>query len=149
MILFESLSIGKAASLLAIMSDDEEELIIKSAKALGYKFFKGHVGSMDSAKIFASIETVAKKEQLIKNNYREEHSLYHSVLEAYSGICRGQAGLGNVLRTAGLVFAIVKGPRAPEDSINGEWIAVVLYGNMGAPIKGFEHEVIGLGINPI
>jgi hut operon positive regulator len=147
--LFNTLSIGKAASLLAIASDDDEEVIRKSAKEQGYKLLKGRVGSMDSAKIFASIETAAKKECLIKDNYREEHSLYHSVLEAYNGICRGQVGLGNVLRTAGLVFSIIRGPRVPGDVENGEWIAVVLYGNMGAPVKGFEHEVIGLGVNPV
>ena len=52
-------------------------------------------------------------------------------------------------RTAGLTFSIVRGPRILGDDSDGEWIAVALYGNMGAPIKGFEHEVMGLGINPI
>ncbi|MCJ7806800.1 MAG: transcriptional regulator, partial [Clostridia bacterium] len=27
------------------------------------------------------------------------------------------------------------------------WLAVVLYGTIGAPIKGYEHETIGLGLN--
>jgi len=31
----------------------------------------------------------------------------------------------------------------------GEWISVGIYGMVGAPIKGFEHEVIGLDINNI
>ena len=147
--MFKALSIGKAASLTALATDSDEAEIIKTARDQGYKVYKGRVGSMDSSKIFAAIETAAKKEFLIKDSYREEHSLYHSVLEAYNGICRGQVGLGNVLRTAGLVFSIVRGPRTPGDDKNGEWLAVVLYGNMGAPVKGFEHEVIGLGINPV
>lgn len=145
----ESLSLGKTASLLVLTSEDNMEEIIRAAREKGYKVYKGRVGSMDSAKIFAAIETAAKKEGLIKDIYREEHAIYHSALEAYSGICRGQTGLGNILRTAGLVFSIVRGPRLPEDTKDGEWIAVALYGNLGAPTKGYEHEVIGLGINPV
>lgn len=147
--MFEALSIGKTALLLSLASGSDEDTIREVARAQGYKLLKGRVGSMDSAKIFAAIETAAKKECIIKEGYREEHSIYHCVLEAYTGICRGQVGLGNILRTAGLVFTIVRGPRIPGDNSDGEWVAVVLYGNMGAPIRGYEHEVIGLGINPV
>lgn len=147
--MFESLSIGKTALLICMSSESEEEMIRKTSILNGFKVLKGRVGSMDSAKIFAAIETAAKKESLINTSYREEHSLYHTVLEAYSGICRGQVGLGNILRTAGLTFSIVRGPRVLGDDSDGEWIAVALYGSMGAPIKGYEHEVMGLGINPI
>ena len=147
--MFEPLSIGKIASLLALASEKDEAEIFKIAREHGYKLHKGRVGSMDSAKIFAAVETAAKKENLIKDNYREEHALYHSTLEAYTGICRGQVGLGNILRTAGLGFSVVRGSRMPGDKTDGEWVAVVLYGSMGAPIKGYEHEVIGLGINPV
>jgi len=31
----------------------------------------------------------------------------------------------------------------------GEWISVCIHGMVGAPIKGFEHEAIGLDINTI
>ncbi|MCR3759602.1 hut operon transcriptional regulator HutP [Clostridium felsineum] len=147
--LFDTLSIGKTAMLLSMASDSDEKEIRDKAEAYGYKVFKGHVGAMDSSKIFAAIETAAKREKFIKNIYREEHSLYHAVLEAYEGICRGQTGLGNVMRTAGLVFTIVKGSRIPRDNEDGQWIAIVLYGNMGAPVKGYEHEVMGLGIYPV
>ncbi|HEY5575742.1 MAG TPA: HutP family protein [Clostridiaceae bacterium] len=147
--MFESLSIGKTALLICMSSESEEEMIRKTSILNGYKVLKGRVGSMDSAKIFAAIETAAKKESLINASYREEHPLYHTVLEAYSGICRGQVGLGNILRTAGLKFSIVRGPRILGDDSDGEWIAVALYGSMGAPVKGYEHEVMGLGINPI
>lgn len=60
-----------------------------------------------------------------------------------------EVGLGNVLRTVGLVFSIVRGPIILGDTSDGEWVAVVLYGNIGAHIRGYEHEVIGLGINPV
>ncbi len=147
--MFESLTIGKTALLLCMASESDEEIIRESAARHGFKVLKGKVGSMDSSKIFAAIETAGKKEGFIKQVYREEHALYHCVLEAYAGICRGQVGLGNVLRTAGLVFTIVKGPRIIGDNEDGQWLAVALYGNMGAPIKGFEHEVMGMGINPV
>jgi len=144
-----SMKLGKIASLLALSSSEDEGELYQIGTELGYKLYKGKVGSMDSTKIFAAVETAAKKEGLVKALYREEHAIYHSVLEAYNAICRGQLGLGNVLRSVGLVFSIVRGPRIPGDYEDGEWIAVALYGNMGAPIKGFEHEVIGLGINPV
>jgi len=148
----EALSIGKIAVLYAISTKDEGEEVYQKASKMGYRLYKGSVGSMDSAKIFAAVETAAKKEGLIHPLYREEHSIYHSTLEAYTAICRGREGLGNVLRSAGLSFSIVRGPRISSDtkgSDDGEWVAIVLYGNMGAPIKGYEHEVIGLGINPV
>lgn len=141
--------IGKTASLLVLASDDEKDEVIRSAVAAGYQVWRGHVGSMDSAKIFAAIETAASREGLIQPVYREEHAIYHSVLDAYSAICRGQTGLGNILRTVGLVFSIVRGPRMSGDVSDGEWVAVALYGSMGAPRKGYEHEVLGMGMNPI
>jgi len=144
-----SMKLGKLAALLVLSSEEDEAAVARTARELGYRLCKGRVGSMDSNKIFAAVETAAKKEGLVRPVYREEHAVYHSVLEAYSAICRGQAGLGPVLRTAGLVFAVLKGPRIPGDLEDGEWLAVALYGNMGAPVKGFEHEVIGLGINPV
>jgi len=148
----EALSIGRIAVLYAISSKSEGEAVYKKASAMGYRLYKGNVGSMDSAKIFAAVETAAKKEGLIHPIYREEHSIFHSTLEAYTAICRGHEGLGSVLRSAGLSFSIVRGPRIPDGenmTDDGDWVAIVLYGNMGAPIKGYEHEVIGLGINPV
>lgn len=145
----EQVSIGKLAALLVLSEEGETASIMKIASKKGYHVYKGQVGSMDSSKIFAAIETAAKKEGFIGQHYREEHSVYHSILEAYTAICRGQEGLGSVLRTAGLKYSIVRGPRNAGDVSDGEWIAVVLYGNMGAPTKGYEHEVIGLGINPV
>lgn len=145
----QEMSLGKLATLLVLLSGEEEKSVSKLGQELGYKLYKGRVGSMDSAKIFAAVETASKKEGIIKANYREEHANYHSILEAYNGICRGEIGLGNVLRSVGLVFSIVRGPRIPGDHLDGDWLAVALYGTMGAPIKGYEHEVLGLGINPV
>ncbi|SDD86914.1 HutP family protein [Sporomusa acidovorans] len=143
------ISLGKVAVLSVLQTEAEEISLLEQSLALGYKVYKGKVGSMDSAKIFAAVETAAKREGFIGSHYREEHALYHSILEAYQGICRGNAGLGNVLRSAGLLYSIVRGTRAAGCADDGEWIAVALYGYMGAPMKGFEHEVLGLGMNPI
>lgn len=144
-----NISIGKMAVLLVMYPGEAEDSLCKQGQECGYRLLRGKVGSMDSAKIFAAVETAAKKEGLIDQRYREEHALYHSVLEAYSGMCRGQDGLGAILRSAGLLFSIVRGKRLSDKGDDGEWISVALYGNMGAPIKGYEHEVLGLGMNPI
>ena len=145
----ENLSLGKLAVFLALQPPEETAALQEAARQWGYRIYQGKVGSMDSAKIFAAIETAAKRENLIGAPYREEHALYHSILEAYHGICRGQTGLGNVLRSAGLLYSIVRGARLPGDNADGEWVAVAIYGSMGAPVKGFEHEVLGLGMNPV
>ena len=109
----------------------------------------GKVGSMNSQKVVAAMETAAKSNQVIETDvYRETHALYHAIMEALYGVTRGQIQLADVLRTVGLRFAIVRG--TPYDGKKeGEWVAVALYGTIGAPVKGSEHEAIGLGINHI
>jgi hut operon positive regulator len=143
------MTIGKLAVLLAVSSNNEENKIFKKGEELGYKLFKGRAGSMDGEKIFAAVETAAKRRGIIQNQYREEHTLYHSILDAFHGVCRGELALGSILRSVGLIFSVVRGPRLAGDYSDGEWLAVALYGTIGAPIKGFEHEVMGLGINNI
>ncbi len=140
--------IGKTAIMYALADEKLEKQIKQEAAKKGYTLFKGRVGSMNTEKIFAAVETAAARENMIrKEHYRDTHALYHAILDAFVGICRGQLGLGNMLRTVGLIFAVVRGPRSSDQQDDGEWIAVVLYGTIGAPIKGYEHETIGLGIN--
>jgi len=101
--------IGKLTISLLISSEEEEKELIKKINSFGYKICIGKVGTMKSSEIIAAIETAAKREGIFcANNYRGEHSLYHT-----------------------------------------EWISVGIYGMIGAPIKGFEHEAIGLEINTI
>ncbi|GEN34525.1 MULTISPECIES: hut operon transcriptional regulator HutP [Aneurinibacillus] len=144
--------IGKLAMQLALLEEDEVEAAsfpFAQAEKLGYQFCKGKVGSMDAHKVVAAIETAAKKEQIINgSHYRETHALYHAIIEAMQGVTRGQVQLGTVLRTVGLNFAIVRG-RPYDSEHEGEWIAVALYGTIGAPVRGLEHETMGLGINHI
>jgi len=135
--------------MLAITARDGEKNLLRQAQDLGYMVCTGRAGSLESEKIFAAVETAAKRNHLIRDLYREEHALYHSVLDAFHGICRGQIALGSVLRSAGLAFSIVRGPRLAGDKTDGQWLAVALYGTIGAPVKGYEHEVIGLGINHV
>ena len=104
---------------------------------------------MNAEKIFAAVETAVIREKMILENYHEEHALYHAISEAFNGYCRGPVALDSVLRTTGLVFSVVRGNLSVGDKENGEWIAVVLYGHIGSPIRGFEHEAIGLGIQSI
>jgi len=145
--LMEKRGIGKIALLLAL-SDDIEELC-KYYEDKNYVVYRGQAGSMDAKKIVAAIETAASREDIIRENYHEEHALYHAIIEALSGYCRGQVMLGEVLRSAGLSFTIVRGMLVDDDPSSGSWIAVVLYGQIGSPRRGFEHEAIGMGIQPI
>ncbi|GGE58872.1 hut operon transcriptional regulator HutP [Priestia taiwanensis] len=115
----------------------------------GWSYCIGKVGAMDEQKVVAAIETAARSNHIIRSNvYRETHALYHAIMEALHGVTRGHFQLGDVLRTVGLRFAIVRGTPYKEAS-EGEWIAVALYGTIGAPVKGLEHETMGLGINHI
>ncbi|MFZ5647469.1 MAG: HutP family protein [Bacillota bacterium] len=145
----DSWGIGKTAVMLATSSGEDEKRLIRQAEDAGFKVCKGRVGSVGPEKIFAAVETAAKRNDLIKALYREEHALYHCVLDALHGVCRGQLALGSILRTAGLMFSILRGPRMTGDTSDGQWLAVSLYGTIGAPVKGYEHEAIGLGINHV
>lgn len=139
-------TIGQTAIKLVLLSGQQEDAPFREALRQGYKVAIGRVGTMELEKIVAAIETAAKRENIIEKNYRHEHALYHAAVEALHGVCRGQLNLGNILRTVGLNFAVVRGLRN-ENCDDGEWIAVALYGTIGAPVKGWEHETIGLGIN--
>lgn len=139
--------IGKI-SLLFALTDNYDEMKVKYENR-GYKIIRGNSGSMDAKKILAAIEVAAGREGLISDNYHDEHALYHATVEALQGYCRGQVALGEILRTAGLTYTVVKGPLIDKDESNGMWIAVVLFGEIGSPRKGFEHEAIGMGIQPI
>lgn len=143
----EKRGIGKIALLLAINDDIEELKTYYENK--NYMIYKGQAGSMDPKRIVAAIETAAFREDLIRENYHEAHALYHAIIESLSGYCRGQVMLGEVLRSAGLTFTIVRGMLMEDKPSSGYWIAVVLYGQIGSPRKGFEHEAIGMGIQPI
>ena len=146
----ELTTIGQVAIRIAIEKNNEKaNLLQEKARSLGYKVMSGSVGSMQMEKVIASIETGARRQGLISDVYREEHSLYHAIIEALEGICRGQLNLGNALRTVGLRFSVVSGPKSVETKEKDSWLAVVLYGTIGAPIPGFEHEAIGMGINHI
>ncbi|MFB4472602.1 hut operon transcriptional regulator HutP [Oceanobacillus caeni] len=139
--------IGQQAILL-LLSDDSTEHLAK-LKQLNWKCCTGKVGSMDAHKIVAAIETAARKNEIIRSDvYRESHALYHAIIEALHGVTRGQVQIGAVLRTVGLSFAVLRG-NPYDNKQEGDWIAVSLYGTIGAPVKGSEHETIGLGINHI
>ncbi|PMC37387.1 transcriptional regulator [Bacillus sp. UMB0899] len=139
--------IGRHAILLLLSDDSTEQL--QKLEQLNWKGYIGKVGSMDAHKVVAAIETAAKKNEIIQSDvYRESHALYHAIIEALHGVTRGQVQLGSVLRTVGLSFAVLRGNPYDHEQ-EGDWIAVALYGTIGAPVKGSEHETIGLGINHI
>lgn len=143
--------IGKMAMLTVLLKDEHnEDQIIHRVRKRGYLIVSGQVGSMEPQKIVASIETASKRSALIDDErYRELHALYHAIIEALQGISRGPISFGSVLRTVGLRYAVLRGLKSPQADAEGDWIAVAIYGSIGAPIKGAEHEVMGLGVNHI
>ena len=142
--------IGKLTILLLISSEQEEKELFKKISNLGYKVCLGKAGTMDSKELIAAIETTAKREGIFSAGcYRDEHVVYHTILSALKGLCRGEIGIGNFLRTVGVKFVVLRGPIDTSQSDLGEWVSVGIYGMIGAPIKGFEHEAIGLEINNI
>lgn len=143
----EQISIGKYATLLTLTDEDTAKKLMPQCREM--QFLTGRIGTMSLNKIISSVETAARREGIIsESHYRETHALYHAILEAVNGITRGELSIGEIMRTVGLRFAIVRG-YPYKDVGEGEWIAVSLYGTIGAPIKGKEHETIGLGINHI
>ncbi|MDQ0201303.1 hut operon transcriptional regulator HutP [Neobacillus ginsengisoli] len=141
--------IGQQAIMYAFAEEEEEASLTSELTRMNWRYGKGKVGSMELQKIVAAIETLAKRQGIVNPDlYREMHSLYHAIIEAMHGVTRGQVELGGMLRTAGLRFAIVRG-KPFENKEEGEWIAVAVYGTIGAPVRGFEHEAVGLGINHI
>ncbi|MFV2051009.1 hut operon transcriptional regulator HutP [Metabacillus litoralis] len=147
MALIKNRLIGRNAIMLLLSENPNEQLqFLQQNKWRGCL---GKVGSMEANKVVASIETAAKKNGIIQSDvYRESHALYHAIMEALHGVTRGQVQLGSVLRTVGLSFAVLRGNPYDHEQ-EGDWIAVALYGTIGAPVKGSEHETIGLGINHI
>jgi len=143
----QAIQIGKVATLLAML--DEQECSPFESLFSEVKVCQGKVGSMNLQKIISAVETAVKRNQLIAEDvYRETHALYHAILEALEGVTRGQLAIGEMMRTVGLRFAVVRGKPYKAES-EGEWIAVAFYGTIGAPVKGLEHEAIGLGVNHI
>ncbi len=139
-------TLGSIAIGIAIAEAGEEaETLISEARKLGYKAIRSQVGSMSMDKVIAAIETASRREGIISDTYHQEHALYHAIIDALLGVCRGQLELGNIVRTVGLSYSVVCGPIKSDCNREENWIMVVLYGTIGAPIKGFEHEAIGLG----
>ncbi|MCM3157343.1 hut operon transcriptional regulator HutP [Bacillus subtilis] len=136
-------------SVLLLLNEAEESTQVEELERDGWKVCLGKVGSMDAHKVVAAIETASKKSGVIQSEgYRESHALYHATMEALHGVTRGEMLLGSLLRTVGLRFAVLRG-NPYESEAEGDWIAVSLYGTIGAPIKGLEHETFGVGINHI
>ena len=143
----QKVAIGKTAIMLAALTEEEMQLVNPALDHVRY--CQGKVGSMNMQKVISAVETAAKRHELIHPvYYRETHALYHAIMEGMEGVTRGHLAIGDMSRTVGLRFAVVRG-KPFEDDGEGEWIAVAFYGTIGAPIKGSEHETVGLGINHI
>ncbi|KHE70839.1 HutP family protein, partial [Halobacillus sp. BBL2006] len=116
----QKIQIGKLAMLVASLTPDELEPFTASLEEVQY--CQGKAGSMDIQKVIAAVETAAKRNGIISQDvYRETHALYHAILESLEGVMRGQLGIGNMMRTVGLRFAIVRGEPYDREE-EGDWI---------------------------
>lgn len=144
-------SLGRLTSLMVLLQHDAEmsKLIEEEMKSREYRYTIGKVGAMDLTKVVAAIETSGKSNKIVDaNSYHEVHSLYHAIIEALQGVGRGTIQFGEILRTVGLTFCIARG-KVDVSGQAGEWLSVCIYGTIGAPQKGFEHDVLGFGYNHI
>lgn len=106
-----SLPIGKLSILLAVLQGHSwKEEIEQQLTDQGYRYTIGRVGAMDITKVVVAMETAAKNNHIIDSqSYREVHAMYHAIIEAIQGLGRGVFQFGDILRTVGLTFAIVRG----------------------------------------
>ena len=111
-----------------------------------YRAAIGRVGTMDTQDIYASVLTVAERAKLLDPGLNDAHALYHATHDALMGILRDPGGLGPTLRTTALVYAILRGPRKLELRGERDWIAVAMFGSIGAPRPAWEHDAVGLGV---
>ena len=138
--------LGKKVIEILIADEDKRQKLLAECKAAGMRICFGKAGSMNAEKIIAAVLTASKREGVWDaNRFREEHAIYDATLEAMHAVCHGQLVVSEAMRTIGLSFCVIR-KNLPD---NGEWVYVGMYGTIGAPIKGFEHEAIGLGINHI
>jgi hut operon positive regulatory protein len=117
--------IGKLTISLLISSGLEEEKNLKKIKDLGYKVMCRQSWCHENDIIIAAIETAARRELIYRKeiSYREEHALYHAIIEALKGLCRGEIG-GDLLKSIGIKFVILRGPLEINRNNLGEWMSV-------------------------
>lgn len=138
--------LGKKVIEILISDEEKRQELFEKAKAAGMSICFGKVGSMNAEKIIAAVMTASKREGIWDaGSFREEHAVYGATFEALQSVCHGQLIVSEAMRTIGLSFCVIR-KDLPD---HGEWVYVGMYGTIGAPIKGFEHEAIGLGINHI
>ena len=118
--------IGRLAIFIAVASDEKRPVLVEKGQKYGFKICTGKVGTMNAEKVISAIMTAAKREEDMYDNtsFREEHSLYDAILEALSGIGRVELGLGDIYRTVGLSFVVIRGPLVTEKSVIGVGIAL-------------------------
>src|SRR5215469_6764680 len=91
-----------------------------------YRAAIGRVGTMDTQDVYASVLTAAERAKLLDPALNDAHALYHATHDALLGILRG--------------------PRKLELRGERDWIAVAMFGSIGAPRPAWEHDAVGLGI---
>lgn len=129
-------SLGRAAMLLAMVEDrDEEEVLKDRLKSKGYRTVVTEVSGPlveFKQKVMKNAVTAALNTGIVDNDGRQMHGVVHAVLEAAQGILI--ASLANP--SLKVKTAIVS---------NGRWVAVGMFG-VAALHVATNHERAGLGI---
>lgn len=112
-----------------------------------YRAATGRVGTMDTQDIYAAVLTVAERASMLDPGLNDAHALYNATHDALLGVLRDPAGLRPTFRTTALVYAILRGPRVLESRGERDWIAVAMFGSIGAPRAAWEHDAVGLGVS--
>lgn len=111
-----------------------------------YRAAIGRVGTMDTQEVYAAVLAAAEHASILDPGFNDAHALYHATQDALLGILREPSGLGPTLRTAALIYVILRGPRLLGVAGERDWIAVAMFGSVGVPRPDWEHDAVGLGI---
>lgn len=130
-------SLGKVATILAIVDDKHDEQIIDSFKLEGYKPVitrAGGKGEEFKNKILRNCLGAAIKGQVITESIQDQRVLTRCVERAMVDFNSPMTSISG----AGIKIGIVS---------KGKHLAVALYGKIGIPGLDVDHEISGMGIH--
>lgn len=130
-------SLGKVATLLAIVDDRYDDELMDSFRQEGYKPIitrAGGKGEEVKNKILRNCLGAAIKGNVIKENVQDQRVLTRCVERAMVDFESPMAGISG----AGIKIGIVS---------SGKHLAVALYGKIGIPGLDVDHEISGMGVH--
>lgn len=130
-------SLGKVATILAIVDDKYDDQIIETLKKEGYKSVitrAGGKGEDLKNKILRNCLGAAIKGNVITDNVQDQRVLVRCVERAMVDFNSPMTSISG----AGIKIGIVS---------KGKHLSVALYGKLGIPGLDIDHEISGMGIH--